>query len=111
MIGYSCLNIRHSLSGHFAGAKHCLLLWGGSDQLFGRPDWTPLEEEIALPLLQKASACDPERFEIAYGWMQAVRHTSTAAATAAAVSRVLEQSQWSKDEQHMLEQLNRPLAN
>ena len=64
----------------------------------------------ALPLLQKASACDPDRYEIAYRWVLAVRHTANDAATAEAVSQVLQQSQWTENEQHMLQQLKRPLA-
>jgi tetratricopeptide (TPR) repeat protein len=64
----------------------------------------------ALPLLQKASACDPHRYEIAYRWVQAVRHTADDHATASAVKKVLAQSQWSANEKEMLRQLQRPIA-
>jgi len=69
-------------------------------QFIRRQDWP-----AALPLLQRASACDPERYEIAYRWVQAVRHTADDRATAAAINKALAQSQWSADEQHMLRQL------
>lgn len=69
-------------------------------QLIRREDWP-----AALPLLQQASACDPERYEIAYRWVQAVRHTADDRATAAAVNKALAQSQWSADQQQMLRQL------
>ncbi len=63
-------------------------------------DW-----QTALPLLQKAAACDPHRYEIAYRWVQAVRQTGDDRATARAVNQVLAQSQWSANEQEMLRQL------
>jgi hypothetical protein len=46
---------------------------------------------------------------LAYRWAQAVRHTANDAATAEAVSQVLRQSRWTESEQHMLQQLKRPL--
>jgi tetratricopeptide (TPR) repeat protein len=76
-----------------------------ASEFIRRDDW-----KNALPLLQKASASNPDRFEIAYRWVEAVRRTSNAAATAEVVGRVLEQSQWSKNEEEMLKQLKRPLA-
>jgi tetratricopeptide (TPR) repeat protein len=76
-----------------------------ANQFICRDDW-----QKALPLLQKASACDPDRYEIAYRWALAVRHTSNDAATAEMVSQILQQSQWSENEQQMLQQLKRPLA-
>jgi hypothetical protein len=80
-------------------------LFREAKQFIHQEDW-----QKALPLLQKASACDPDRYEIAYRWMLAVRHTANDDVTAQAVSKVLQQSQWSKDEQDMLKQLTRPLA-
>jgi hypothetical protein len=74
-------------------------------QFIRREDWL-----ASLPLLQKAAACDPHRYEIAYRWVQAVRHTADDRATARAVNKVLAQSQWSADEQQMLRQLQHPLA-
>ena len=79
-------------------------LFQQANQHIRRNDW-----QSALPLLQKASACDPDRYELAYRWVQAVRHTAGNAATAQAVSQVLRQSQWTENEQHMLQQLQRPL--
>jgi thioredoxin-like negative regulator of GroEL len=64
----------------------------------------------ALPLLQRASACDPDRYEIAYRWAQAARLTGSDAATAQVVSRVLAQSQWTENEEQMLNQLKRPIV-
>jgi tetratricopeptide (TPR) repeat protein len=80
-------------------------LFNEANQFIRREDW-----QKALPLLQKASACDPDRYEIAYRWVQAVRHTASDAATAEAVSQVLQQSQWTGNEQQMLQQLTRPPA-
>jgi len=74
-------------------------------QFIRREDW-----RSALPLLQKASACDPDNYEIAYRWVQAVRHIADDRATARAVNTVLSQSQWSADEQEMLRQLQHPIA-
>jgi tetratricopeptide (TPR) repeat protein len=68
------------------------------------------EWQKAVPLLQKASACDPHRYEIAYRWVVAVRQTANDDAIAQAVNQVLQQSQWTRDEQDMLNQLKRPLA-
>jgi len=71
-----------------------------ASQLIRQEDW-----QTALPLLQKATACDPHRYEIAYRWVQAVRQTGDDRATAGAVNQVLAQSQWSANEQEMLRQL------
>ena len=69
-------------------------------------DW-----QQARNLLQRASACDPDRYEIAYRWAQAVRQTSNDAATAQVVNQILQQSIWTESEQAMLLQLKQPLAN
>jgi thioredoxin-like negative regulator of GroEL len=71
-----------------------------ASQFIRREDW-----QSALPLLQKASECDPDHYEIAYRWVQAVRRTSNDAVTAQTVNQVLRQSQWTENEQHMLQQL------
>jgi tetratricopeptide (TPR) repeat protein len=76
-----------------------------ASQHIRRQDW-----QAALPLLQKATACDPERYEIAYRWVQAVRHTADDRATASAVKKALAQSQWSANEKEMLRQLQHPVA-
>jgi tetratricopeptide (TPR) repeat protein len=78
-------------------------LFQQANQLIRHDDW-----QNAVPLLQQASACDPDRYEIAYRWVQAVRHTSSDATTAQAVSQVLTQSRWTESEQEMLHQLQRP---
>jgi tetratricopeptide (TPR) repeat protein len=80
-------------------------LFNEAKQFIHRDDW-----QQALPLLQKASACDPDRYEIAYRWVQAVRHTANDAATAEAVGQVMQQSQWTENEQQMLHQLKQPLV-
>jgi tetratricopeptide (TPR) repeat protein len=77
-----------------------------ANQFIRQDDWPR-----ALPLLQKASACDPDRYEIAYRWAQAVRRTADDAATAKAVAKVLAQSRWTRSEQEMLLQLKRPLPS
>jgi thioredoxin-like negative regulator of GroEL len=74
-------------------------LFHEANEFVRREDWRQ-----ALPLLQQASACDPDRYEIAYRWVQAVRHT------AQVVSQVLKQSLWTESEQYMLQQLKQPLA-
>jgi thioredoxin-like negative regulator of GroEL len=80
-------------------------LFHEAKEFIHRDDWRQ-----ALPLLQKASECDPDRYEIAYRWVQAVRHTASDAATAQVVSQVLKQSLWTENEQYMLQQLKQPLA-
>ena len=71
-----------------------------ANQFIRREDW-----QAAVALLEKASACDPHRYEIAYRWVQAVRHTADARATARAIKKVLAQNQWSPNEQEMLRQV------
>jgi thioredoxin-like negative regulator of GroEL len=80
-------------------------LFDEANQFIRREDW-----HAAAPLLQKASACDPDRYEIAYRWALAVRHTSNDAVTAQTVSQILRQSQWTVNERHMLQQLKAPVA-
>ena len=80
-------------------------LFREASEFIRREEWAK-----ALPLLQQASACDPDRYEIAYRWALAVRHTSDDAATAEVVGRVLRQSIWTDNERQMLEELKRPLA-
>jgi tetratricopeptide (TPR) repeat protein len=64
----------------------------------------------ALPLLQKANTCDPEQYEIAYRWVQAVRQTAGDAETEQAVNQVLQQSRWTGHEEQMLRELRRPVG-
>jgi tetratricopeptide (TPR) repeat protein len=77
-------------------------LFKEASQFIRREDW-----HKAVPLLQEASACDPDHFEIAYRWVQAVRHTASDAATEQAVSQALRQSRWTEHEEQMLGQLQR----
>jgi thioredoxin-like negative regulator of GroEL len=56
----------------------------------------------ALPLLQKASSCAPDSYEIAYRLMQAVRRTESPEKSFRMLHQVLNQSRWSDDEQAML---------
>jgi len=68
-----------------------------------RNDW-----RRAAPLLQEASACDPDHFEIAYRWAQAVRFTSIGDETEQTVAQVLRQSRWTEHEEQMIRELYRP---
>jgi len=56
----------------------------------------------ALPLLQKASGCDPHCYEIAYRLVQAARRAGNKATTDRILREVLNQSRWTEDEQFML---------
>jgi len=76
-----------------------------ANQFIRREDWP-----AALPLLQKALACDPHRYEIAYRWVQAVRRTGDAADAARAVNKILARQPWSPTEQEMLRQLQHAAA-
>lgn len=71
-----------------------------ANQFIRQEDW-----QAALPLLQKATAGDPHRYEIVYRWVQAVRHTADDRATRQAVKKALAQEHWSATEQQMLQQL------
>jgi thioredoxin-like negative regulator of GroEL len=75
-------------------------LFNQAKQRIRQDDW-----HGALPLLQEASARDPDHYEMAYRWVQAVRRTSGAAAAAEALGRVLQRSRWTEDEEHMLREL------
>lgn len=77
-------------------------LFQEAKQHIRREEW-----KLALPLLQKASACDPDCYEFAYRWVQAVRRTADDAVTARAVNQALNQSQWTEYEQQMLLKLKR----
>ncbi len=68
-----------------------------ANALIRREDWTH-----SVPLLQKASACDPHSYEIAYRLMQAVRHTEGQEGCRRMLRQVLDQSRWSEDEKAML---------
>lgn len=63
----------------------------------------------AAPLLERASAGDPEQFEIAHRWAQAIRRTADDTTRTRAVAKILKQSRWTPHEQEMLRQLQRPL--
>jgi len=73
-----------------------------ANQFIRREDWP-----AALPLLQKALARNPHRYEIAYRWVQAVRQTGDDDDAARAVNKILARQQWSATEQEMLRQLRR----
>jgi len=61
----------------------------------------------AAPLLQEASARDPDHFEIAYRWAHAVRFTSIGDETEQTVAQVLRQSRWTEHEEQMIRELQR----
>jgi thioredoxin-like negative regulator of GroEL len=77
-------------------------LFDEAKQFIRKEDWP-----AALPLLEKASQADPDRYEIAYRWLTVVRQTGDAAATAKVLDQVLAQSQWTENEEQMLRQLAR----
>jgi hypothetical protein len=77
-------------------------LFKEASQLIRRNDW-----QRALPLLQKASACDPDHYEIAFRWVQAVRFTSGDEEAEQTVSKALRQSRWTEHEQQMIRQVGR----
>jgi len=58
----------------------------------------------ALPLLQKASAGDPDNYEIAYRLVQAAHQVGAPSNSAAILRNVLAQSHWTEDEERMLKQ-------
>jgi len=59
----------------------------------------------ALPLLQKASATDPDNYEIAYHLVQAAFQAGPQSNPRIILGEVLRQSNWTEDQQHMLQQL------
>jgi hypothetical protein len=59
----------------------------------------------ALPLLEQASAADPDDYEIACRLVQAAWHVGPTANPAKILSKVLGQSQWTDDQAQMLKQL------
>jgi tetratricopeptide (TPR) repeat protein len=59
----------------------------------------------ALPLLQKASAEDPDNYEIAYRLVQASRQAGPSTDVAELLDKVLAQSRWTEDQERMLKQL------
>lgn len=80
-------------------------LFKEASQLIRRHEW-----QRAVPLLQKASACDPDHYEIAFRWVQAVRFTASDAETEQAINQVLKQSRWSEHEEQMIRELRRPVS-
>jgi tetratricopeptide (TPR) repeat protein len=80
-------------------------LFQEATQHIRRNDW-----RRAVPLLQKASACDPDHFDIAYRWAQAVRFTSIGDEIEQTVAQVLRQSRWTDHEEQMIRELQRPVS-
>ena len=76
------------------------LLHKEANRLIRQGDWG-----AALPVLQKASAADPDNYEIAYRFVQAARLVGASANPAGILSKVLGQSHWTEDEKRMLQQL------
>jgi thioredoxin-like negative regulator of GroEL len=77
-----------------------------ANQFIRREDWP-----LALPVLQKASACDPDCYEIAFRWAQAVRRTPDDATTTQVVDDILRQSRWTDSERQMILQLKRSASS
>ena len=69
-------------------------------QLIRAENWN-----AALPLLQRASADDPDNYEIAYRLAQAAWHVGPPSSAAQAVNSILSQSQWTDDQTRMLKQV------
>lgn len=91
--------ISNAISGrtHFQAQAQANQLLKEAGKFIKEEDW-----EQALPLLQKASACDPHSYEIAYRLVQVVRHTENKENSARILREVLGQSHWTEDEQSML---------
>jgi thioredoxin-like negative regulator of GroEL len=70
-------------------------------QLIRQGDWAE-----ALPLLQKASVEDPANYEIACRLVQAAHQAGPQASAREILRKVLAQSRWTEDQEHMLKQLN-----
>ena len=77
-------------------------LFKEAGQFIRRNDW-----QNAVPLLQKASARDPDHYEIAFRLIQAVRFTSGQEDTEQTVRKVLNQSRWTQHEEEMIRQAGR----
>jgi len=82
---------------HFQAQMQAKELLKEAAQFIKQEEWAQ-----ALPLLQKASACDPHSYEIAYRLMQVVRHTESKENSACILREVLSRSRWTDDEQAML---------
>ena len=91
--------ITSAISGrsHFQLQAQSKELLKKATQLIKQEEWAQ-----ALPLLQKASACDPHSYEIAYRLVQTVRHTESKESSARVLREVLGRNHWSDDEQAML---------
>lgn len=73
-----------------------------ANEFIRQGDWTR-----ALPLLEKASADDPDCYEIAYRLIQATHHAGTPVQTRFLLDKVLVQSRWTDNELRMLKDLRR----
>jgi tetratricopeptide (TPR) repeat protein len=71
-------------------------------RLIRQGDWAG-----ALPLLQKASADDPDSYEIAYRLVQAAHQVGPRPDAADVLNKVMAQSRWTENEEQMLKQLKR----
>lgn len=83
--------------GHFQKQAQAAKLLKEANFFIRQEDWVQ-----SVPLLEKASACDPHSYEIAYRLMQAVRHTGSPTTCTSVLSRLLNQSRWSDSERAML---------
>jgi thioredoxin-like negative regulator of GroEL len=84
--------------GHFQKQAQAAQLLKEANFFIRQEDWAR-----SVPLLEKASDCDPDSYEIAYRLMQAVRHTASPAGSPSVLRRLLNQSRWSDSERAMLQ--------
>lgn len=84
--------------GHFQKQAQAAKLLKEANFFIRQEDWAQ-----SVPLLERASDCDPHSYEIAYRLMQAVRHTAGPASCARVLGRLLNQSRWSDSERAMLQ--------
>jgi tetratricopeptide (TPR) repeat protein len=82
---------------HFEAQAQAKALLKEAGQFIRQEGW-----QRALPLLQKASICDPHSYEIAYRLVQVARHIGNQENSARTLREVLSQNHWSDDEQSML---------
>ena len=91
--------IGYALSGSpdFQAQTEARKLLKEANEFIRRMQWSQ-----ALPLLQKAAACDPHCYEIAYRLVEATRRCEGREGVNRTLRRVLRQSNWSENEETML---------
>ncbi len=92
--------IGHALTGRpdLEGQAEAKKLLREANDFIRQQQWSQ-----ALPLLQRASACDPHCYEIAYRLIEATRRCEDEETVTRTLRRVLGQSNWSENEEIMLQ--------